>query len=71
MDVNDFFVSKREKDKRYKVSKPLWIITHNAVSRGVYKIPFEEVKFKETITDPMEKMYRAELKKFGIKPKAS
>lgn len=70
MHIHETFVSYRAKDKAYKMSKPLWLITNNAIERGVYQLPLPNQKIEVNITNPMELMYRAELKRFGIKPKA-
>ena len=63
--IDGFFRGKRQQDSRFKVSKPLWLITHNAVERGVYLFPGSGVKLAESLTD-REAEYRAELAKFSI-----
>ena len=63
--IDGFFRGKRQDDPRFKVSKPLWLITHNAIERGVYLFPASGVKIAETLTD-REAEYRAELAKFSI-----
>ena len=67
-----FFVQKRVENKKYKCSMPLWLITNNAISRGHYRFPGSLVIIGEEMVgldDPMEKIYKEELKKFGIKGK--
>ena len=65
--IHDFFFSKRSADKRFKISKPLWLITHNAVSRGVYNFPGSGARLGEPapLSDD-ETLYRTELAKFAI-----
>lgn len=69
--IHDFFFEKRESDKRYKISKPLWLITNNAISKGVYQFPASDAPEVETpvIDDKMELYYRSELLAHSIKPK--
>jgi hypothetical protein len=72
-DIHDFFTTKRTEDKKYKVSKALWVVTNNKVSRGVYRFPGSKSEFEETetpiIDDELETLYKAELIKLGIQPK--
>jgi len=42
--INEFheeFMALRQKDKKYKVGLPLWLIGHNTIRRGVYFFPAE------------------------------
>ena len=65
--IHDFFSAKRAEDRRFKISKPLWIITHNAVSRGVYDFPGSGARLHEpeSLSDS-EAQYRTELAKYAI-----
>lgn len=68
--VHDHLVSLREKDKKYKVSWPIWLISNNAIDRGVYTIP-KETEEIQTQDDPdidhqFYPEYAFELMKFGI-----
>lgn len=73
-DIHTFFTEKRKEDSRFKISKALWLITNNAVSRGVYKFPsstVEEIEVETVIDSELEANYKAELAKFGITPRKS
>jgi hypothetical protein len=67
------FKQLRSVDKSYKVSMPLWIITANAIRRGVYFFPgTENAVDPEPADEPMEIIpeleveYQKELQNFGI-----
>lgn len=69
LELHAHFVSLRSVDARYKCAKPLWLITNNAISRGLYKLP------KSTFIDDAEDLpldseleirYREELKNLDI-----
>jgi hypothetical protein len=64
--IHAVFTAKRNEDRRFKCSKPLWLISNNAVSRGVYKFPGSKDAVIEEVLSEDEKMYRAELSKYGI-----
>ena len=71
-EIDNFFRSKRVENKRYKISKPLWLITNNASARGVYKFPAstiveELVDDRAPVDSVMELNYKAELKKLNIR----
>lgn len=69
-DIHEFFVSKREENKNYKVSKPLWLITSNAIERGNYKFPASDAaETTEEIQSEWDHLYYAELARYGIKPR--
>lgn len=69
-EVHEFLVSMREKDKRFKCSWPIWLITNNAVSRGVYKLPLEKVDLETNVdpdkSHPWFEEYIQELKQFSV-----
>lgn len=68
--IHDFFVGKRAEDKRFKISHPIWLITNNAVSRGVYTFPSSSfVEESAQLHDGLELIYRTELAAYNIKPK--
>jgi hypothetical protein len=65
--IHDFFVGKRREDARFKISKPLWLITNNALSRGRYLFPASSVpQCVAACLPPEEATYRQELAKFSI-----
>lgn len=68
--VHDHLVSLREKDKKYKVSWPIWLISNNSSARGVYKIPKEtaEIQIQDDpdIDHQFYPEYASELCKFNI-----
>lgn len=68
-EVHEFLLKKRDEDKRFKCAMPLWVITNNALSRGVYQFPASDVSKAMTFDEKMEQFYLAELARFGIKPK--
>lgn len=37
--IHVHFMDLRDVDKKYKVGWPIWLISNNAMQRGVYKIP--------------------------------
>jgi hypothetical protein len=68
-EIHNHFVSLRGRDGRYKCSKPLWLITNNAISRGVYKFPSSksiEIEQEEVLDSDLEIRYREELEKLDI-----
>lgn len=67
--VHEQLLILREKDKKYKVSWPIWLITNNAVSRGVYKIPKPHMVTVDNDPDmnhPFYPEYIQELKQFNV-----
>jgi len=72
-DIHANFTARRVEGKQFKVSKPLWLISNNAISRGVYKFPFstvEEIVDEQAEPDTeMEIRYQAELAKLDIRKK--
>ena len=71
-EIHDFFVSKRAEDKRFKVSMPIWLITANAMERGVYKFPASDAIPDDEPADidtELEQIYLSELARYGITPK--
>jgi hypothetical protein len=73
LQIDNFFREKRSENKKYKVSKPIWLITNNAVERGKYKFPSstfgEIIDENAPVASDMEVNYQNELKRLGIKPK--
>jgi hypothetical protein len=70
--IHTEFVGKRAENKKYKCSMPLWLITNNAISRGLYRFPASWLVFDEyvgVVDEPLEIIYREELKRFGIEGK--
>lgn len=71
-DFHEEFKSKRADGKQFKIGMPIWLITNNAVERGVYFFPSEEntVQMEPdemTPIDPeLEPEYQAELEAYGI-----
>jgi hypothetical protein len=73
-DIHNFFTEKRKDNPKYKISKALWLITNNAMTRGVYKFPSSKLADEDApmVEDTeMEKLYKAELAKYGIPIKKS
>ena len=73
-DIHAFFTEKRKEDSKFKISKALWLITNNAVTRGTYKFPkssIAEIEVETVIDSELEVRYKAELAKFGIQPRKS
>jgi hypothetical protein len=68
-DIHAFFVKKREENKKYKCSMPIWLITSNAMSRGVYKFPASDVTIEQDTSGltELDLQYHAELARYGIK----
>lgn len=68
--AHDRFTVLRKEDKKYKVGWPIWLITNNAISRGVYELPVPSgtVKVEEDpdINHPFYPEYIAELKRFNV-----
>lgn len=68
-DFHEEFLLLRDKDPRYKVGMPLWLIGQNAISRGVYFFPSSK-NTAPTVTkqenSPLEEEYLIELKAYGI-----
>jgi hypothetical protein len=67
--IHEFFASKRAENPKYKISKALWLITNNALSRGVYKFPRSDAVDAEVVLEidsELETQYKAELEKLGI-----
>lgn len=64
-EMHEEFVKLRTVDKKYKVGWPIWLITNNAVSRGVYSLPAAAVE--KTPINPVYSEYEEELEAFGIK----
>lgn len=66
------FMEKRSEGKKFKTGMPLWLITHNAIERGVYFFPSEENTVQmepEELTpiDPeFEPEYQQELAEYGL-----
>lgn len=71
-EFHEFFKSKRTEDPKYKVGLALWMITHNAISRGVYFFPSQknslDIEPDEPVeVDPeLEPLYQQELMNYGI-----
>jgi hypothetical protein len=71
-DIHEYFTSRRAENPKFKISKALWLITNNAVSRGTYKFPkstASDVDGPVEVNDELETRYRAELAKLDIKYK--
>lgn len=69
--AHEKFTELRAIDKKYKVGWPIWLLTNNAISRGVYQLPVpsnnvEEESVDEDSTHPYYEEYVAELKRFGV-----
>jgi hypothetical protein len=64
--IHDYLVKQRLANKNFKVSKPLWLITNNAVRRGVYAFPGSGCTLTNTNLSPQELIYQKELKRFRI-----
>ena len=65
--IHTFFVGKRREDARFKISKPLWLITNNALTRGRYMFPASNAIQRIAACLPQEELtYRQELAKFSI-----
>lgn len=68
--IHDFFSKCREKDHSFKISKALWLITNNAIRRGLYRFPSSSsTEIEEPQLEPdneSEIQYQAELKKLNI-----
>lgn len=66
----DFFLkSRRELDVSCKISKPLWLVTNNKLSRGVYSFPAPNIVppvLPVSILSEEESVYQMELEKLGI-----
>jgi len=67
-EIDNTLVSLRERDKKYKVGWPIWLITNNAIERGIYKIPKDEeiIETDPDASHPFFEEYQSELKMFGI-----
>lgn len=57
------FLELRETDKKYKTGWPIWLITKNQISRGVYKLPVDDVEEEEPkeVLDSLKQEYYDEL----------
>jgi hypothetical protein len=62
------FTELRETDKKFKVGWPIWFITNNQISRGVYQLPKElaEQEVDPDTEHPLYAEYIDELKRFNI-----
>lgn len=67
LEMYNYFLELRKQNKNYRVSKPLWLITNNAIERGVYKFPGRKVKINKDFSE-MEMLYHSELAEFDIEP---
>lgn len=58
----------RATDKKYKVAWPIWLITKNAVSRGLYSLPVdtEDVEDDPDMKNPFYAKYKEELGIYGL-----
>jgi hypothetical protein len=66
--IHDKLVEKRIEDKRFKVAFPIWLITNNQVSRGVYKFPKSDSSNDVvSVNTPQDELYVSELSRYGIK----
>ena len=65
--IDRFFFVNREKDPRFKISKPLWLISNNAVSRGIYFFPRDTAVYTppDTNTD-LENTLHEELRRLDV-----
>jgi len=68
------FMGLRAVDKKYKVGWPIWLLSSNTVSRGVYQLPSPiNVEDEEDMLPlphqdtPEYREYDAELKDFGVR----
>jgi hypothetical protein len=70
---HDEFKAMRSENKRFKTGFPIWLITHNAVERGVYFFPSEENVIDSEpdlcveIDPQLELFYKKELENYGIR----
>ena len=67
-EIHIFFTEKRLENKNFKCAKALWLITNNAISRGVYSFPSSKAPEKKEveILDSLEIGYREQLSAHGI-----
>lgn len=68
--AHDKFTELRKTDKKYKVGWPIWLITNNAITRGVYELPVPDgtvkIEVDPDIDHPFYPEYIEELKQFNI-----
>ena len=62
--VHAQFLDMREQDKKYKVGWPIWLISNNAITRGVYQIPQKDFGLTQQSGDLEE--LNQEMKEFGV-----
>lgn len=67
--VHNHFLELRKTDAKYKVSWPIWLITNNALERGVYVLPKPNANLMvESSREKHEYFaeYESELRQFGV-----
>jgi hypothetical protein len=65
-EIHQFFLAKRQENKKYKVGMPLWLITHNAIKKGVYFFPVSMYNNTLESITKTEAQFRDELVKSGL-----
>jgi len=71
-EFHEEFKEKRKDGPKFKTGMPMWLMTNNAVERGVYFFPSEEntLDMEEEeltpINEELEEDYQDELRKYGI-----
>jgi hypothetical protein len=68
-EIHQYLTEQRNTNKKFKVSKPLWLITNNAIRRGVYAFPSSEGNSTITVevnNSPEEILYQTELMQYNI-----
>jgi hypothetical protein len=68
--ADEKFRELRATDPKFKVGWPIWLITNNQTSRGLYQLPVEsetsEVTIDDDVKHPFYEEYVDELKRFNV-----
>ena len=64
--IHNFFLEKRKENAKYKVGMPLWLISNNALKKGVYFFPVSMYNNTNESLTNTEIQFRSELSKDGI-----
>lgn len=64
--IHQFFLEKRNENKKYKVGMPLWLISNNAIRKGVYFFPVSMYNNTNESLTNTEIHFRAELSRSGL-----
>jgi hypothetical protein len=67
--AHNHFLELRKEDKKYKTGWPIWLITNNAIERGVYQLPTQAESVPQIDPDTTHEFYPdyiKELKEFGV-----